>query len=153
MNSSKDEACIFFSEEPIVTNNTQFILECKTDKGIKISAPNIQNYYLLKEYQFNEERYPEEQLFRFAMVVEKILDCMRQHKKDAPAKGREYIENEIIAGNEYKKKVLETLKRVGIIYVDRTETHLYKVNKDVLGDYGIGWQSLVKFGKDVYKKL
>ena len=95
----------------------------------------------------------DEQLMRFAAVVEKILDCMRKHRKDAPAKDCEYINNEIIGGSEFKKKILRNLQDLGVIYIDSKEKHLYKLDISKMKEYDIGWQTLNRFGVEKFKLL
>jgi hypothetical protein len=76
------------------------------------------------------------------MIVSKIMSCLRKHKKDVPAKDREFIDNEIISQSKLKSNILKFLLLKEIIYIDSYESHLYKLDVDKLAEYGINWVSL-----------
>lgn len=128
-------------------------IENDTNDDIRVDIPNIMQFYQFNQFKYSNNNLENEKILRFAAVVEIILDCMRKHRKDAPAKDCDYIDNEIITGNEFKVAVLKNLRKLDIIYVDAKENHLYKLNVSKLKEYDIGWQALSKFGVERYSKL
>lgn len=154
---SKDFSnCILISNNPVKFSSSypKFIVEEDVPQKVKISFPNIKNFSSLRKHEFSigADGYSDG-LIRFAMVVDKILDCMRKHKKDAPAKEMDYIEHEVIAQSAFKKKVLQCLLNTGVIFVDNEERHLYKLDGDMLSKYNIGWQMFARHGEKPFEKL
>lgn len=139
----KNDVINKFDELPkfdIVTNDLNLV---------KISIPNINNYFKLRPYKYVLEDEAGDEFFKFTMIVSKIMSCLRKHKKDVPAKDREFIDNEIINQSELKNKILRFLIEKGIIYIDSKEQHLYKLNVDKLAEYEISWVSIGQ--KDIQK--
>ena len=64
---------------------------------------------------------------------------MRKHRKDAPAKDKEFIDNEIISKSDFRKKVMNFLMMINVIYIDSKDSHLYKLDVDRLGQLGLNW--------------
>lgn len=75
---------------------------------------------------------------------------MRKHRKDAPAKDREFIDNEIINKNDFRRNVMNFLLSINVIYIDSKEPHLYKLNVDSLAQLGLNWMD---FGYNVDDEL
>ena len=73
------------------------------------------------------------------MFVKKIMNCLRKHRKDAPAKDKEFIDNEIISKNQFKRNIMEFLINKEIIYIDSKQSYLYKLNVDRLTEYCLSW--------------
>lgn len=117
---------------------------------VKISIPNINNYYKLRPYKYDFEALDGDDYLRFCMFVKKIMNCLRKHRKDAPAKDKEFIDNEIISKNQFKQKVMQFLINKGIIYIDSKQSYLYKLDVDRLTEYGLSW---VGFTQDDNKGL
>ena len=63
----------------------------------------------------------------------------RTDKKDTLAKNAEKIEFVTVGGSEIKRKVLEYLKTISIIYQD---VRLYKINEDKMQEKGINFTAL-----------
>ena len=63
----------------------------------------------------------------------------RTDKKDTLAKNAEKIEYITVGGSDIKRKVLDYLKAISIIY---QEVRLYKVNEDKMREKGINFTAL-----------
>ena len=87
------------------------------------------------------------------MFVKKIMNCLRKHRKDAPAKDKEFIDNEIISKNQFKQKAMDFLINKGIIYVDSKQSYLYKLNVDRLTEYGLSWVGFTQDDNEGMLKL
>lgn len=137
--------CLLVSETNIVTSGSEipkFEIQVDSSELLKISAPNISNFYKLHPYKYEYESEENSDLLQFSMFVRKIMNCLRKHRKDAPAKDKEFIDNEIISKNEFKRKVMGFLIEKEIIYVDSRQSYLYKLNVDKLADYHLNWVEL-----------
>ena len=87
----------------------------------------------------------------FYIFVKKVLSLLRKHKKDVPAKDKEYIDNKIISKSESKKKIMAYLINKEIIFVDHAQSYLYKLHPEKLAEYGLNWATLDD--KGTFKKL
>ena len=154
--SSRAGGVVILGKNDLETLNgkhVDIVIEASDDTFVRVDIPNVANYHKLNRYRFDNDITNSDEIVKFAVIVDKILDCMRKHRKDAPAKGREYIDNEIVGQNDYKKHVLENLLHLGIVYVDSYESHLYKLDVNKLKEYDIGWQTLNSFGVGQFAKL
>ena len=147
--------CMFCSRNDIERKSEATFILHVSDDSLYTAASNIDEFFNLRRYKFDSDdnRSKSENLIQFSKTVDKILDCMRKHRKDAPAKDKEYIDNEIIAKNESKQSILEFLLDKKILYIDSKESHLYKLDPDRLGVYGIGWQTLQMKGTEPFERL
>lgn len=120
----------------------------------KISLGNVQEYYKLRKYAFV---YSENTLDAFAVhnSLKKLFSCMRGHRKDTPARDKEFVDFVVMGHSELRKKLLNWLLDKGIIYIDSEESHLYKMDLDKASSYGINWNQLcsddVESEKAVYE--
>ena len=107
----------------------------------QISLTNVQEYYQLRKYAFE---YSEDKLDTMAVhsSLKKLFSCMRGHKKDTPARDKEFIDFVVLGHSEIRKKLLIWLLQTGILYIDNNEKHLYKINLDKAATYGINWNQL-----------
>lgn len=141
--ASKNDAINQLTEQP------KFEILADDNKLVKIAIPNINSFYKLRPYKYALEEETGDEFFKFTMIVSKIMSCLRKHKKDVPAKDREFIDNEIISQSKLKSSILDFLLAKDIIYIDSNEPHLYKLDVDKLADYGINWVTLGQ--KDLQK--
>lgn len=107
----------------------------------QISLANMQEYYQLRKYAFE---YSGDNLDAVAVhsSLKKLFCCMRGHKKDTPARDKEFIDFVILGHSEIRKKLLDWLLQKGIIYIDSYENHLYKLDLNKAASYGINWNQL-----------
>lgn len=134
--------CLLVSDRDIINKCSdipKFDIQADAQNLIKISIPNINSYYRLRPYRYDFESLDGDNYVRFCMFVKKIMNCLRKHRKDAPAKDKEFIDNEIISKNQFKRKSMDFLIEKGIIYVDSKETYLYKLDVDRLAEYELNW--------------
>lgn len=134
--------CLLVSEKDVINKYAdvpKFEVQSDAQSLVKISIPNINNYYKLRPYKYDFEALDGEDYLKFCMFVKKIMNCLRKHRKDAPAKDKEFIDNEIISKNQFKYKVMQFLINKGIIYIDCKQSYLYKLNVDRLTEYGLSW--------------
>ena len=124
-----------YAVNPRISVNT----ESGNRKSVKIAFPNINSFYKLKPYGFQYSDNDEALLIEFQRFIMRVMSCMRGHKKDTPAKDKEFIDNIIISKNTSKRLVMDFLLDKEIIYIDTKESHLYKLNIKNLTSYGIGW--------------
>lgn len=144
----KPGSCLLVSEKDVINKYAdipKFEIQSDEQNLIQISIPNINNYYKLRPYKYDFEALDGDDYLRFCMFVKKIMNCLRKHRKDAPAKDKEFIDNEIISKNQFKQKVMEFLINKEIIYIDSKQSYLYKLNVDRLTEYGLSW---VGFSQD-----
>lgn len=134
--------CLLVSEKDVINKYVdipKFEIQSDSKSLIKISIPNINNYYKLRPYKYNFDTLDGDNYLRFCMFVKKIMNCLRKHRKDAPAKDKEFIDNEIISKNQFKRNIMEFLINKEIIYIDSKQSYLYKLNVDRLTEYCLSW--------------
>lgn len=120
----------------------RFTTRCDEVRDLKISAQNLSVYYRLFSYRCdNEEQDDNSGYEQFAYTVRRILSCLRSHSKDTLARKIDFIDNRIISSSDEKRKVLDCLKQLGIIYTDEQDW-LYKLDLEKLSNYGIIWNNL-----------
>lgn len=137
--------CLLFSvqeAENRYSDTPKFEIRADRDELVRINMPNINMFYRLRAFKYELEQLDEEDYFRFSLFVKKIMNCMRKHGKDVPAKDKEFIDNEIISKNERKKKYMSFLQEKSIIFIDKEEPYLYKLDVKRLGEHGINWAML-----------
>lgn len=145
--------CLIASENDVLNrmhDMPRFEIRTDNDELVMIDLPNIDNFYRLRKYKYKYEENSDQDYFKFNLAVKKIMNCMRKHRKDAPAKDREFIDNEIINKNSFRRSVMDFLINIEVIYIDSEESHLYKLNVDALAKYGLNWMD---FGKNVDDEL
>ena len=154
--STKLGGCLIESDEEIdiVENGTFNVhVDAMSTDYLMISAPNAKIIYNFRKYAYDYESVNDDNLVLFASAVDKIVDCLRKHRKDAPARHREYIDNVIVSKNTFKQKVLNSLIELKILYTDRDDPRQYKLDVEKYSSYGLGWQSFVQYGASVYQNL
>lgn len=155
--TSEKNICMLVSRTDITLKGSEptFKFYPANKDNIHISASNIDRFYLLRQYKFdsNHLNTNKEKMLQFCRTIDKIFDCMRKHRKDTPAKDREYIDNEIITKNEFKQQILNFLLKKKILYIDPQESHLYKLNRENVRKYGIGWQIFIREGEKPFEQL
>lgn len=145
--------CLLFSQKEVLNQRGEalrFEIRSEQDDLVKIDFPNIDSYFKLRKYKCTYEQSDSNDYLKFNLFVKKIMNCMRKHKKDAPAKEREFIDNEIINKSTFKRSVMTFLNVIGIIYVGSKETHLYKLDVEALTKHSLNWTD---FGKDTHNTL
>ncbi len=145
--------CLLVSEKDIVNRcecPTKFDIHTDESDLVKVSIPNINNYYKLRPYRYDFESLDKDGYLQFCMFIKRIMNCLRKHRKDVPAKDKEYIDNEIISKSKFKRKVMDFLIYKEIIFIDSEQPYLYKLNVECLATYGLSW---VDFTQDNHGKL
>lgn len=117
----------------------KFELRVDDDRLLKISSPNINDWYKLHKYEYCLDDNASLDITRFENAVRAILKHFRKHSKDAPGKYRDYIDNIIVGGSHLKKDILEFFIGRGIIYQDSKDLRQYKLNNSALEALGINW--------------
>lgn len=142
---------LYLSSKQDVTSSQQVVIDIrKAESGtIVVDFPNVRNYYKLIPYAglicgSEDIRYIE-----FRRFFIKVLNSMRAHSKDTPAKDKEKIDFLFIGSNHFRKAEMEYLISKGIFFVDKapSQSHLYKLNKEVLSQHSINWV-MVNKGED-----
>ena len=123
-------------------SNIKFDIRISDEENLKVSWPNIKTFYRLIPYSYEFEVEDSEDIIKFIYAVKKITSCLRKHKKDAPARDLEFIENVIVGNSKIKNKILSFLIDIGLLYIDPSESHLYKMNINKLNEYGLSWEGL-----------
>lgn len=152
----KPGECLLVSEKDVINKYAdipKFEIQSDEENLIKVSIPNINNYYKLRPYKYDFETLDGNDYLRFCVFVKKIMNCLRKHRKDAPAKDKEFIDNEIISKNQFKQKAMDFLINKGIIYVDSKQSYLYKLNVDRLTEYGLSWVGFTQDDNEGMLKL
>lgn len=145
--------CLIVSKKDVINRRGEvlhFEIRCDKSELIKIDVPNIENYYMLRKFKYKYEESDASDYLKFNLFVKKIMNCMRKHRKDTPAKDREFIDNEIINKSMFKRDVMDFLIDIGVIYIDSKEPHLYKLDVAVLAQHGLNWMD---FGGSVDDEL
>ena len=148
---------MLYSEESVdyrsgIIPNFRILAEDKNTVGINF--PNIKDYYALRPYQVTDiVANAEEEYREFNFFTKRIMRCMRKHRKDFPAKDREYIDYRIVANNDFRKKCMGFMLKKGIIFTDSQDPHLYKLNTEILSQYGINWAEVVVMDNNNFMKL
>lgn len=120
------------------TGDTVTIDIAKAD-NLKVCSPNINTYYKFIPYKYDFEDTSSFDIIKFIHALRCILVEFRTHKKDVLGKTADRIENVTVGHSEIKRKVLNYLKHVGIIY---SSAHLYKINEAKMQEKGIYFTAL-----------
>lgn len=140
--SSSDHPMLIACKEKIDSThspNVKFDIRSTSDTDIKISIPDIDEWFKLRKYRYDLESTSELDITKFENAIRNILKPFRKHKKDAPGKHRDYIVNIVVGGSELKQSVLEFLISRSIIYQDNKDPRQYKLNNQELEALGIYW--------------
>lgn len=131
--------CLLAAHDGFIGNPVN--IDIVKSENLKISAPNIKDYYKFLQYKYDIQDESNLDITKFVHALRCILVEFRTHKKDTLAKTAERIENVTVGSSKLKRKVLDFLKRTGIIY---TSGHLYKVNEEKMQSKGINFNSLYR---------
>lgn len=134
--------CILVSKEPVYyTHNIKYDIRTENTKSLKISFPNINEFHKLRPYFYNYLDEANVDFIKYEFIVKKFTNCLRGHKKDTPARDKEFIDFTIVGHSELKKNILDFLLFEGVFYIDPRESHLYKLKVDKLDSIGLSYWS------------
>lgn len=142
--SNPPEGCLF-----VCSKNTEGAMprfEILTDKNLRVSFPNLADFYRLVGYKYDFDDASTIDITKFVHAMRCIMMEFRTHKKVTLAKDWERIDNVTVGNNPLKKKVLGYLKHNGIIY---RSAHLYKVNTEEMQKIGISYAALARMQTDL----
>lgn len=137
--SHNPEGCLIVAKNKLVGAMPSF--EIVSDANLRISAPNITEFYRLIPYKYDFEDSSSIDITKFIYGLRCIMSEFRTDKKDMLAKMADRIDNVIVGGSPIKKSVLEYLKDVGVIY---KSGHLYKINEPTMRTKGIHFAALAR---------
>ncbi len=131
------EGCLIATREPAVGDVP--IIDIAHAENLRVSLPNIKDYYRLIQYNYDFEDTSNIDITKFTYAMRCILIEFRTHKKDTLAKDSERIDNVTVGNNILKRQVLDFMKSKEIIY---NSAHLYKVNTTRMQEFGISYSAL-----------
>ena len=135
------------------TGIPKFEIRTDTSDSIKISSPDIHNWYKLSQYEYNLLDESSLDLTKFENAVKNILKHFRKHGKDAPGRHFEFIKNIIIGGSSLKQSVHDFFLSNKIFYQDDKDPKQYKLNMENLEKYGVNWGALSQSSTPNFKPL
>ena len=136
--------------------------DVRADKEyLKVSAPDVTQWYKLRPYECVLDDAENVDTTKFEYAVKTILKHFRKHRKDAPGRHYEYIQNIIIGGSELKQSIMNFFMAQGIIFKDDKDykqynlNRQYKLNKEKLEKFAVNWghisqNSILDF-KDLFR--
>lgn len=129
--------------------------EVRTDElaSLKISSPDIHNWYKLSQYEYNLLDESNLDLTKFENAVKNILKYFRKHGKDAPGRHFEFIKNIIIGGSPLKQSIHDFFIEDKIFYKDSKDPKQYKLNMENLEKYKVNWGSISQSSTPNFKPL
>ena len=139
------EGCLIVSNEAMRGN---VVIEISGDYNLRVSAPELNNYYKFIPYSYELEKSDDVDITKFMHAMRCILIEFRTHRKDTLGKDAERIENVTVANSQLKRSVLEYMKDKKIIYKDG---HLYKVNLTEMQNEGISYTALARMNCEQMK--
>ena len=142
------EGCLLVSRESI--GGSSPTIEIVRSDNLRISAPNINDYYRVIPYKYDFEDVDTTDATKFIHALRCILVEFRTHKKDMLAKTAERIDYVVVGGSKLKQRVLNFLKETGIIY---PESHLYKVNEVRMQEKGISYAALSRMDQQILEPV
>lgn len=131
------QRCLFVASEDFKGEVPSFDLINKGE--IKISTPNIHQYYRLFPFKYDFEDTTSIDITKFIHGMRAILIEFRAHKKDTLAKAAERIDYVVVGKSKLKKNILNYFKDCGIIY---EAAPLYKVDENKMQLKGIYFSGL-----------
>ena len=133
--------------------NAKFEIRTDSLEQLKISTPDINDWFKLHKYQYNLEDEHSLDITKFENAVRSILKHFRKHKKDAAGRHKEYIENIIVGGSQLKRNILQFFVDRGIIYEDSKDLKQYKLNNAALEELDVNWGMLSQNSSQEMKKV
>lgn len=131
------EGCLLVASNGFVGEGIRF--DIVHADNLNISAPNLNSYYRLIEFNYDFEDESKLDITKFIHALRCILIEFRSHKKDTLAKSAERIEYVTVGNSTIKRQVLRYLKYCGIIY---SSAHLYKIDESKMQEKGIFFDAL-----------
>lgn len=135
------------------TGIPKFEIRTDVEESIKISSPDIHNWYKLSQYEYNLSDESSLDLTKFENAVKNILKYFRKHGKDAPGRHFEFIKNIIIGGSALKQSVHDFFLSDKIFYQDDKDPKQYKLNMENLEKYGVNWGAISQSSTPNFKPL
>lgn len=140
------EGCLIVCNED--SSGTLPSFDILSDKELRLSIPNLNDYYRLVPYKYDFNNTSTVDITKFTHAMRCIMMEFRTHKKDTLAKDWERIDNVTVGNNLFKQKVLQYMKEKGIIY---KYEHLYKVDTEKMQQAGISYSALSRMRVDLLK--
>ena len=137
---SSNKKLILSSKQDVAVNQAVNFEIRKAEEGIiKIDFPNVKSFYKLIKYSVSANEGEDKRYNEFVRFFIKVLNSMRSHSKDMPAKDKEKIDFIYIGNSDFRNAVMRFLISKGIFFVDPYQSHLYKLRTDILAKYSISW--------------
>lgn len=131
----------------------KFEIRTDTSDSVKISSPDIHNWYKLSQHEYDLLDENSLDLTKFENAVKNILKYFRKHGKDAPGRHYEFIKNIIIGGSSLKQSVHDFFLYDKIFYQDDKDPKQYKLNMENLEKYGVNWGAISQSATPSFKLL
>lgn len=135
------------------TGMPKFEIRADELASLKISSPDIHNWYKLSQYEYNLLDESNLDLTKFENAVKNILKYFRKHGKDAPGRHFEFIKNIIIGGSPLKQSIHDFFIEDKIFYQDNKDPKQYKLNMENLEKYKVNWGSISQSSTPNFKPL
>ena len=137
--SSNKQLILSSKQDVVVNQSVNFEIRKAEDGTVKIDFPNVKSFYKLIGYSASAYGEEDSRYDEFVRFFIKVLNSMRSHSKDMPAKDKEKIDFIYIGNSDFRKAVMKFLISKGIFFIDPYQSHLYKLRTDALAQYGISW--------------
>lgn len=135
------------------TGMPKFEIRADEVASMKISSPDIHDWYKLSQYKYNLLDESNLDLTKFENAVKNILKYFRKHGKDAPGRHFEFIKNIIIGGSPLKQSIHDFFIEDKIFYQDSKDPRQYKLNMENLEKYKVNWGSISQSSTPNFKTL
>ena len=122
--------------------NVRFELRVDNSDCLKVSAPNVDDWFKLHPHKYVFEDETQFDIIKFENAVKSILKHFRKHGKDAPGRHFELIKNVIVGSSELKGHILKFFLDRGIIYQDNKDMRQFKLSNERLEALGVNWGKL-----------
>lgn len=136
-----------------INPSAKFEIRTDNNNSLKISVPNIFDWYKLRSYIYELDDTKNVDIIKFENAAKTILKHFRKHGKDAPGRHREFIQNIIIGGSDLKKSVFDFFVDKKIIYTDDKDLSQYKLSNSALENFGVNWGVLSQMSNPDMKKM
>ncbi len=140
------EECLLVAKKGLFGNALS--IDIAHADSIRVSAPNIGNYYKLIPYSYNFEDDSTLDMVKFVYALRCILFEFRAHRKDTLAKAADRIEYVIVGNSSTKRLVLDYLIASDILY---ESSRLYKVNEAKMQEAKINYNALSRMDTQILK--
>ena len=133
--------------------NPKFELRVDQAESLKVSSPDIHDWYKLLPYKYDLNDETNIDIIKFENAVKTILKHFRKHGKDAPGRHFEFIKNIIIGGSDLKQNIHDFFISRSIIYQDSKDPRQYKLDISKLEVFGINWGHISQNSTPDFKQL